>query len=69
MYGTVRRLDLQARLLNTCFWYQNRARRQHTLVLVMLENVVVQIYSFTWFTLNQSLEGWHMLGEGYECAD
>ena len=69
VYGTVGRLALQAHLLNICFWYQNRACRQHTLVLVMQENAMVRIYSFTCFTLNQSLEGWCMLGEGYECAD
>ena len=50
VYGTVGRLALQAHLLNICFWYQNRACRQHTLVLVMQENVVVRIYSFTCFT-------------------
>ena len=62
-------MAFQARLLNTCLWYQNRACRQHTLVLAMQESVVVINSLFYMFTLNQSLEGWRMLGEGYAFTD
>ena len=35
----------------------------------MQESVVVVTLLFYMFTLNQSLEGWRMHVEGYECAD